>query len=54
MVVRLKKNASTKQVKEALEKFKKNDKPFDISRFAGKVVWGQDPLAFQRDLRSDD
>lgn len=54
MVVRLKKNASPKQVKEALEKIKKNDKPFDISRFAGKLTWGQLPLAFQRDLRSDD
>lgn len=54
MVIRLKKNATPGQVKEALSKVKKAQKPFDISHFAGKMKWGQDALAFQRDLRGDD
>jgi hypothetical protein len=54
MVVRLEKNASQKQVKEVLSKVKAAPKPFDISKFAGKVKWGQDALEFQRELRGND
>jgi len=49
----LKKNATPGQVKEALSKVKKAQKPFDISQFAGKFKWGQDALEFQHDLRGE-
>ena len=53
MVIRLKKNATPKHIKEALTKVKKAEKPFDISHFAGKLKWGQDAVDFQRELRGD-
>lgn len=54
MVIRLKKNPTQEQIKEALVKVKKTAKPVDISRFAGTMKWGQDAVEFQRELRNDD
>ncbi len=54
MVVRLKPKTAQKQIKAVLHKAKETAKPFDISRFAGALTWGQDAVEFQRDLRRED
>ena len=54
MVVRLKPRTAQKQVKAVLHKAKDVAKPFDISRFAGALTWGQDAVEFRRDLRRED
>ena len=54
VVIRLKKNPTQKQIKEALVRVERISKPVDISRFAGTITWGQDAVGFQRELRSDD
>ena len=47
-----KKDATPKQIKEALSQVKPAGKPLDVSRFLGKIKWGQDPVEYQRDLRA--
>ena len=53
MTIRLKKDATPKQIKEALDKVKPTGKPLDVNRFLGKLKWGQDPVEYQRDLRGE-
>lgn len=53
MTIRIKKDATPEQIKEALGKIKPTGKSLDVSRFLGKMQWGQDPVAYQRDLRGE-
>ncbi|WP_460963166.1 hypothetical protein [Spirosoma litoris] len=54
MTIRLKKDATPKQIKEALDKIKPpTGQPLDVSRFSGKIKWGQDAVEYQRELRSE-
>lgn len=53
MTIRLQKDATDTQIKEILRKVKPTGKPLDVSKFLGKVKWGQDPVAYQRDLRGE-
>lgn len=53
MTIRLKKDATPKQIKEALGKVKQTGKPLNVTLFSGKMKWGQDPVEYQRDLRGE-
>lgn len=53
MTIRLQKDANEAQIKKVLRKVKTSGKPLDVSKFLGKLKWGQDPVAYQRDLRGE-
>jgi hypothetical protein len=53
MVINLKKNATPQQITQALSTAKPTGKVIDAKQFAGKVKWGQDALAYQRELRGE-
>ena len=53
MTIRLQKDATETQIKDVLRKVKSSGKPLDVSKFLGKLKWGQDPVAYQRDLRGE-
>lgn len=52
MLLRLKHNHDKKKLDEALKKLKPS-KAFKASHFKGKVKWDEDPLAYQKRIRSE-
>ena len=44
---------ATSEQLEAIMKKAQTPKRFNAKKYAGKMKWGQDALAFQRELRGD-
>lgn len=52
MTTEIKKIRSVKTLKEALNKVKPV-KRFDANKHLGKVIWGEDPLEYQKRIRDE-
>ncbi|HEY0261733.1 MAG TPA: hypothetical protein VGB95_01815 [Chitinophagales bacterium] len=52
MVLIVKKKYNRKKVNELIKEFKPT-KVFDPKKFAGKIMWNEEPLAFQKRLRNE-
>ena len=54
MVIVIKKGSGKKEIQNALAKLKPQKKDgFDAKKHAGKVVWKEDPLEYQKKLRNE-
>ena len=52
MVIAIKSNLTKAEVEAQINKFRPK-KRFDAKKYAGKVLWGQDGLEYQKELRSE-
>ena len=52
MTIRLKKSATKDEIETQLKRLKPAKK-LDVSKYAGKIIWGQDALDYQRELRNE-
>ena len=53
MLIAIKKDATPRQITQAIAAVKSTGKVLDAKRFAGKVKWGQNALEYQHDLRGE-
>jgi hypothetical protein len=51
MTIKIPANATKLELDKALKKLDKSEKPFDASKYIGKIKFSGDPVEFQRDLR---
>lgn len=52
MTIKLSKTASNAEISNQLKRLKPVKK-LDVSKYAGKLKWGQDALDYQRQLRDE-
>jgi hypothetical protein len=52
MVVTIEKEYDKKKINELMKQFKPS-KVFDAKKFAGKIKWDEDPLAYQKRIRNE-
>lgn len=50
MIVIIGKSAGKKKLNEELKKIK-HSKVFNASKYSGKIIWNDDPVLYQRNLR---
>ena len=52
MIIELEKKYNPREMDKMLRKMK-SKKLFDSRRFAGKILWGEDPLVYQKRVRNE-
>lgn len=52
MTIKLNKKATKAEITQLLQQMK-SAKKLDVSKYAGKLKWGQDAVSYQRELRDE-
>lgn len=52
MTIKLDKKTTKAEIVQLIQQMK-STKKLDVSKYAGKLKWGQDAVAYQRELRDE-